>query len=59
MLLAYAFDFQGNYDKHLTLVEFTYNNNYQASIKMAPCEALYGRRCPISLCSHNVGQKKL
>jgi hypothetical protein len=29
----------------LPLVEFSYNNSYQESIKMAPFEALYGRRC--------------
>jgi hypothetical protein len=27
------------------LAEFSYNNSYQESIKMAPFEALYGRRC--------------
>ena len=30
---------------HLPLAEFSYNNSYQESIKMAPFEALYGRRC--------------
>jgi transposase InsO family protein len=30
------------WDKHLPLVEFSYNNNYQESIKMLPFEALYG-----------------
>ena len=34
-------------EEHLPLVEFAYNynNSYQASIRMAPCEALYGRPC--------------
>jgi hypothetical protein len=32
-------------DECLPLAEFSYNNNYQESIKMAPFEALYGRRC--------------
>lgn len=36
-------DFGGNWDKHLSLVEFSYNNTYQANIMMAPFEALYGR----------------
>ncbi|KAH9751668.1 Endonuclease [Citrus sinensis] len=35
----------GNWDNHLPLMEFAYNNNYQASIEMAPYEALYGRKC--------------
>jgi hypothetical protein len=33
----------------LTLVEFAYNNSYQESIKMAPFEALYGRKCRTQL----------
>jgi hypothetical protein len=38
------------WDKHLQLVEFSYNNSYQESIKMSPFEALYGRpyRTPLS-----------
>ena len=38
-------DFKGNWDKHLALVEFSYNNSFHSSISMAPYEALYGRRC--------------
>jgi hypothetical protein len=34
-----------NWDKCLSLAEFSYNNSYQSSLKMAPFEALYGRRC--------------
>jgi len=34
----------------LPLVEFSYNNSYQATIKMAPFEALYGRKCRTPLC---------
>ncbi|XP_070026298.1 uncharacterized protein [Nicotiana sylvestris] len=45
MLCACVIDFGGNWDDHLPLIEFAYNNNYQASINMAPYEALYGRRC--------------
>ena len=37
-------DFKGSWEDHLHLAEFSYNNSYQASIKMAPFEALYGRR---------------
>ena len=45
LLRSCALDFPGNWDKHLPLVEFAYNNSYQATIKMAPYEALYGRKC--------------
>ncbi|XP_051129716.1 uncharacterized protein LOC127250458 [Andrographis paniculata] len=45
MLRAYAIKFQGSWEDHLDLVEFSYNNSYQTSIVMAPFEALYGRRC--------------
>ena len=45
MLRAYVIDFQGTWDKFLPLVEFSYNNNFQATIGMAPYKALYGKRC--------------
>jgi hypothetical protein len=45
MLRACAIDCGKNWDKYLSLAEFAYNNNYQSSLKMAPFEALYGRRC--------------
>ncbi|KAH0709413.1 hypothetical protein KY284_010840 [Solanum tuberosum] len=45
MLRACVIDFKGNWDDHLTLIEFAYNNNYHSSIQMAPYEALYKRRC--------------
>lgn len=38
-------DFKGNWDDDLSLIEFSYNNNYHSSIHMAPYKALYGRRC--------------
>jgi hypothetical protein len=34
-----------SWDKSLPYAEFSYNNSYQASLKMAPFEALYGRKC--------------
>jgi len=40
-------------------VEFTYNNNYQATVGMAPYEALYGKRCRTPVCWEEVGDKKL
>jgi hypothetical protein len=49
MLRACVIHFDKSWDKCLTLAEFSYNNNYQASLKMAPFEALYGRKCRIPL----------
>ncbi|GJY08810.1 putative reverse transcriptase domain-containing protein [Tanacetum coccineum] len=40
-----ALDFGKGWERHLPLVEFSYNNSYHASIKAAPFEALYGRKC--------------
>ena len=45
MLRACIIDSNGNWDKHLHLVEFAYNNSFHSSISMDPYEALYGRRC--------------
>jgi hypothetical protein len=44
MLRACVIHFDKSWDKGLALAEFAYNNSYQASLKMAPFEALYGRR---------------
>ena len=45
MLRACALDYGSSWDENLPYTEFSYNNSYQASLKMAPFEALYGRRC--------------
>jgi hypothetical protein len=45
MLRAYALNYGKSWDKILPHTEFSYNNSYQASIKMAPFEALYGQQC--------------
>jgi transposase InsO family protein len=45
MLRAYALQDKIGWDKRLPYAEFTYNNSYQASLKMSPFEALYGRNC--------------
>jgi hypothetical protein len=45
MLRACALKYGKSWDKSLPYTEFSYNNSYQASIEMAPYEALYGRRC--------------
>ena len=44
---------------HLSLVEFAYNNSYQASIGMAPYDALYGRKYRTSICWDEVGERKV
>jgi hypothetical protein len=45
MLRACVLEHQGSWDQNLPWAEFSYNNNYQESLKMAPFEVLYGRRC--------------
>ncbi|GKF02130.1 putative reverse transcriptase domain-containing protein [Tanacetum coccineum] len=45
MLRACVLDFRGSWDVHLPLVEFSYNNSYRSSVRCAPFEALYGRKC--------------
>ena len=45
MLRACVLDLKGSWEEHLPLVEFAYNNSYQASIQMAPYKALYRRPC--------------
>lgn len=45
LLRASIMDFGSDWDEHLLLCKFVYNNSYHSSIEMAPFEALYGRRC--------------
>nr|GEU36868.1 hypothetical protein [Tanacetum cinerariifolium] len=45
ILRACVIDFGCSWDRHFPLVEFSYNNSYHASIKAAPYEASYGRKC--------------
>nr|GEV93734.1 reverse transcriptase domain-containing protein [Tanacetum cinerariifolium] len=45
MLRACVMDFRKGWDRHLPLIEFSYNNSYHTSIKAAPFKALYGRKC--------------
>nr|GEU81567.1 reverse transcriptase domain-containing protein [Tanacetum cinerariifolium] len=56
MLRACVIDFGKGWVKHLPLVEFSYNNSYHASIKVAPYEALYGRKCRSPVCWAEVGE---
>ncbi|GJU45189.1 putative reverse transcriptase domain-containing protein [Tanacetum coccineum] len=50
MLQACVMDFEKGWDRHLPLIEFSYNNNYHTSIKVAPFEALYGRKFRSPIC---------
>ncbi|GJY01365.1 putative reverse transcriptase domain-containing protein [Tanacetum coccineum] len=59
MLRAYVMDFRNSWDRHLPLVEFSYNNSYHASIKVAPYEALYGRKCRSPVYWSEVGDSQL
>ncbi|KAL0561646.1 hypothetical protein IC582_002086 [Cucumis melo] len=59
MLRACALEFPGSWDSHLHLMEFAYNNSYQATIGMAPFEALYGKCCRSPVCWGEVGEQKL
>ena len=59
MLRACVLEFNDSWVVHLSLVEFAYNNNYQANISMAPYKALYGRKCRTPLCWDEVGERKL
>nr|GEV15725.1 putative reverse transcriptase domain-containing protein [Tanacetum cinerariifolium] len=59
MLRACVIDFGKGWVKHLSLVEFSYNNSYHASIKAASYEALYGRKCRSPVCWAEVGEAQL
>nr|GEW33643.1 putative reverse transcriptase domain-containing protein [Tanacetum cinerariifolium] len=50
MLRACVLDFEKGWDRHLPLVEFSYNNSYHTSIKATPFEASYGRKCRSPVC---------
>nr|GFB67220.1 putative nucleotidyltransferase, ribonuclease H [Tanacetum cinerariifolium] len=56
MLRACALEWTGNWDEYLCLVEFAYNNSWHASIKAAPFELLYGRKCRVPICWNDVGE---
>ncbi|GKE51349.1 putative reverse transcriptase domain-containing protein [Tanacetum coccineum] len=59
MLRAYVIDFGKSWDRHLPLVEFSYNNSYHASIKAAPLKALYGQKCRSPIYWSKVGDSQL
>jgi hypothetical protein len=59
MLWASILHFDKSWDKCLSLSKFSYNNSYQASLKMASFDALYGRRCRTPLNWSEAGERTL
>jgi hypothetical protein len=59
MLRACALKHGGSWDKSLPYTEFSYNNSYEASLKMSPFEALYGRKCRTPLYWDQTGERQL
>ncbi|GJZ46451.1 putative nucleotidyltransferase, ribonuclease H [Tanacetum coccineum] len=59
MLPSCALEWTGNWDDYICLVEFAYNNSWHASIKCAPFEMLYGRKCRAPICWDQVGERVL
>nr|GFC14092.1 putative reverse transcriptase domain-containing protein [Tanacetum cinerariifolium] len=57
MLRACNLEWTGNWDEYLCLEEFAYNNSWHASIKAAPFELLYGRKCRVPICWNEVGER--
>ncbi|KAK4397573.1 Transposon Ty3-G Gag-Pol polyprotein [Sesamum angolense] len=59
MMRACTMEFKSNWDDHLPLMEFAYNNSFHSSIDMAPYAALYGRRCRSPVCWDIEGLRQL
>ncbi|KAL2252899.1 UNVERIFIED_CONTAM: Transposon Ty3-I Gag-Pol polyprotein, partial [Sesamum indicum] len=59
MMRACVIEFKGNWDDHLPLMEFAYNNSFHSSIGTTPYEALYGRKCRSSICWDIEGLRQL
>ncbi|GJU15644.1 putative reverse transcriptase domain-containing protein [Tanacetum coccineum] len=59
MLRACVINFGGSWDTHLPLAEFSYNSSYHSSIRCAPFEALYGRKCRSPVLWAEVGENRL
>jgi transposase InsO family protein len=58
MLRACALQYGGSWDKSLPYAEFSYNNSCQESLKMAPFQMLYGRRCQTPLFWNETRERK-
>ncbi|KAA3483692.1 DNA/RNA polymerases superfamily protein [Gossypium australe] len=59
MLRCCVLEFEGTWERYLPLVKFAYNNSFQSSIKMAPYEALYGRKCRTPLYWTELSENKI
>ncbi|GKF68682.1 putative reverse transcriptase domain-containing protein [Tanacetum coccineum] len=59
MLRACALNFEGSWDVHLPLVEFSHYNSYHSSVRCAPFEALYGKKCRSPIMWAEVGEGQL
>jgi hypothetical protein len=59
MLRACALKHGGSWDKSLPFAEFSYNNSYLASLKMAQFKALYGKKCRTPLYWSEIGESQL
>ncbi|GJT55497.1 putative reverse transcriptase domain-containing protein [Tanacetum coccineum] len=59
MLRVCVLDFRGSWDVHLPLVEFSYNNSYHSSVRCAPFEASYGRKCHSPIMWAEMGEGQL
>ena len=59
MLRACVLEFKGSWIQYLPLIEFAYNNSYQATIGMPPYEALYGQKCQSPLFGDNIGERQM
>jgi hypothetical protein len=57
LLRACVLTYNTDWEKSLPYAEFSYDNSYQASLKMAPFEALYGRKCRTPLMWSKVGER--
>jgi hypothetical protein len=57
LLRACVLTYYSDWEKSLSYAEFSYNNSYQASLKMAPFEALYDKKCRTPLMWSEVGER--
>ena len=59
MMRACVLEFRGNWDEHIPLMEFAYNNSFHSSIGIAPYKALYGGKCRSPVCWDVEGLRQL
>ncbi|GJV83622.1 putative reverse transcriptase domain-containing protein [Tanacetum coccineum] len=59
MLRACVLDFGGSWDVYLSLVNFSYNNSYHSSVRCAPFEAMYGKKCRSPIMWAEIGEGQL